>query len=80
MPTVLIVGQYRFFFYAGDRGEPPHVHVERGDMISKFWLDPPRLERSGGFGRVEISRIQETVVEHQAKLLESWNDYFGSSD
>ena len=26
MPTVLRHGPYRFFFYSGDRDEPPHVH------------------------------------------------------
>jgi len=46
MPTVLRVGPYRFFFYAGDREEPPHVHVERDDNIAKFWLDPIRLKSS----------------------------------
>ena len=40
MPTVLRSGPYRLFFYAGDRDEPPHVHVERVDRIAKFWLDP----------------------------------------
>jgi len=33
MPTVLQIGPYRFFFYAGDRDEPPHVHVEREDRL-----------------------------------------------
>ena len=28
-PTVLRAGPYRFFFYSGDRLEPPHVPVER---------------------------------------------------
>lgn len=32
MPTVLRSGPYRFFFYAGDRDEPPHVHIERDDI------------------------------------------------
>ena len=44
MPTVLRVGSFRFFFYAGDGGEPPHIHVERDDCEAKFWLDPMRLE------------------------------------
>jgi hypothetical protein len=35
MPTVLRIGPYRFFFYAGDRDEPPHVHVERGKSLWK---------------------------------------------
>jgi hypothetical protein len=36
MPTVLRVGPFRFFFYAGDGNEPPHVHVEHGDAEAKF--------------------------------------------
>ena len=77
MPTVLRVGPYRFFFYAGDRDEPPHVHVEREDKIAKFWLDPIRLQKSGRLNRAEIARIQRIIGEHQAELLEAWNDYFG---
>ncbi|MCO6455665.1 MAG: DUF4160 domain-containing protein [Pirellulaceae bacterium] len=38
MPTVLRVGPYRFFFYAGDGDEPAHVHVERDDSEAKVWL------------------------------------------
>jgi len=76
MPTVLRVGPYRFFFYAGDRDEPPHVHVEREDKIAKFWLDPIRLQRSGGFSRREIGRIQKVLNAYQTKLLEVWNEYF----
>jgi hypothetical protein len=40
MPTILRHGPYRFFFYAGDADEPPHVHVERDDNKAKFWLAP----------------------------------------
>ncbi len=54
MPTVLHVEAYRLFFYASDRKEPAHIHVERDDSVAKFWLDPVRLERSGGFGRGRI--------------------------
>ncbi|GBD96400.1 MAG TPA: DUF4160 domain-containing protein [Nitrospirae bacterium] len=57
MPTVLKVRSYRFFFYAGDRDEPEHIHIESDDKIAKFWLDPVRLQSSGGFSRIEISKI-----------------------
>jgi hypothetical protein len=77
MPTVLRVGPYRFFFYASDRDEPPHIHVERDDNVAKFWLDPVRLQRSGGFSRVEINKIARIVTDHQTELLEAWNEYFG---
>jgi hypothetical protein len=76
MPTVLRVGPFRFFFYAGDGGEPPHVHVERDECEAKFWLDPVRLAHSRGFGRNEINRVGELVVEHREHLLESWNEFF----
>ena len=76
MPTVLRAGAYRFFFFASDRDEPPHVHVEREDRIAKFWLDPVRLQSSGGFSRVEISRIRSLVEEHRIGLMEAWDEYF----
>jgi len=78
MPTTLRVGPYRFFFYAGDRDEPPHVHVERDDKLAKFWLDPLRLQSNQGFARAELGRIQRLLSDHQQKLLEAWHDYFRS--
>jgi hypothetical protein len=77
MPTVKRIGPYRFFFYAGDRDEPVHVHVEREDKVAKFWLEPLRLQRSGGFSRVEMGRIQKLLNKHETELLEAWNAYFG---
>ena len=77
MPTIPRVGPYRFFFYSGDGGEPPHVHVVRDDDEAKFWLDPIRLERSRGFTRRELRDIELLVITHQQDLLEAWNDFFG---
>jgi hypothetical protein len=76
MPTVLRVGPFRFFFYAGDGGEPPHVHIERDDGEAKFWLDPVRLERSRGFSRKDLNRVNKLVEEHREQLLEAWNEFF----
>jgi len=76
MPTVFRTGPYRFFFYAGDRDEPPHIHIEQDEKIAKFWLDPIRLQSSGGFARTELGRIQKLVSAHQTELLEAWNEYF----
>jgi hypothetical protein len=76
MPTVLRSGPYRFFFYAGDVAEPPHIHVERDECKAKFWLDPVRLEGSRGFKRKEINRLRVLVDQHQQQLLESWHEFF----
>jgi hypothetical protein len=70
MPTVLRSGPFRFFFYAGDRDEPVHVHVERDEMIAKFWLDPVRLQSSGGFSRTDLGRIQRIIIEYHSLLME----------
>ena len=76
MPTILRVGPFRFFFYAGDRNEPPHVHLERDNCEAKFWLDPLRLEHSHGFIRKDINRLLELIEQHLTQLLESWNEFF----
>ena len=76
MPTIFRLGPYRFFFYAGDRDEPAHVHVERDEAQAKFWLAPIRLARSRGFGRKELNRIRKVIEQNQARLIESWNEFF----
>ena len=76
MPTVLRSGPYRLFFYAGDRDEPAHVHVERDDCEAKFWLDPVRLVRSYGFAPNEINKIDELINDNEQFLLERWNEFF----
>lgn len=76
MPAVLRVGPYRFFFYAGDGAEPPHVHVERDNSEAKFWLEPVRLERSGGFSASELRRVEKIVTDHHQQLMDSWHDFF----
>ena len=80
MPTVLRVGPYRFFFYAGDRDEPEDIHVERDDNVAKFWLDPVRLARSGGFGAAELQHLERLVIAHEQLFLRTWNEYFTITD
>jgi Domain of unknown function (DUF4160) len=77
MPTVLRIGAYRFFFVSLDRGEPPHIHVRRENMVAKFWLDPMALEHAGGFNRAELNTIAKLVQEHRERLLERWYEFFG---
>jgi hypothetical protein len=76
MPTVLRIGSYRFHFYANDRREPPHVHVERDDATAKFWLNPVRFQGGRGFRRREMNRLQGLVEAHEERLLRAWNEYF----
>ena len=76
MPTILRRGPYRFYFYSNDVGEPMRVHVERDGDVAKFWLDPVRLQRRGGFRPPEIIRISRLVEVHREQIVEAWNEYF----
>ncbi|MCE2465289.1 MAG: DUF4160 domain-containing protein [Dehalococcoidia bacterium] len=76
MPTVLREGAYRFFFYSGDRVEPSHVHVAHENRVAKFWLNPVRVQRSGGMRQAEIRRILSIIQENHILLLEAWGEYF----
>ncbi len=76
MPVILREGPYQFYFVAGDRGEPPHVHVRRDAGFAKFWLSPVALQHSGNFRGAEMRRIQRIVERNQAAFLEEWDDYF----
>jgi len=76
MPTIFFDGPYRFFFYAGDREEPIHIHVERDDSTAKFWIEPVRLQKSRGFRSSELTRIRKIIEENQALITELWDEYF----
>jgi hypothetical protein len=76
MPTVLRISGFRFFFYSLEGSEPPHIHVEHGDRVAKFWLDPINLAESHGFRVHEINRLRALVMEHRLDFLEAWNAHF----
>jgi hypothetical protein len=78
VPTILVVGPYRVYFYSHEPNEPPHVHVDRDDQSAKFWLDPVALAGNLGFGPVELRRVHRLVAENRNVLLEKWHERFPS--
>lgn len=77
-PTVLRIGRYRFFFFSNEGFEPAHVHVQSGPSLAKFWLGSVELSSSTGFAPHDLTELHALVVEHRDKLLEAWNEFFGS--
>ena len=65
IPTVLRIYGFWFFFYSLEGSEPAHVHVEHGDNVAKFWLEPVSLAESHGFRMHEINRLRALVIEHR---------------
>ena len=78
MPTILRIGAYRFFFYANETGEPPHIHVQRESMLAKFWLNPVLLSSSVGFPSQELNKLQGLVEANEIIFVEAWNEFFSS--
>ncbi len=76
VPTPLRIGPYRFFFYANDREEPSHVHVQRDRHTAKFWIDPVMIDRSARFRPDELLAIQKIIKQNKIKLLKAWHEYF----
>jgi hypothetical protein len=75
MPTILRIGSYRFFFYSNEKGEPPHVHVQRERFLAKFWLNPVTLASSKHFSSHELRIIQKYVNENRQIFMEAWNEH-----
>jgi hypothetical protein len=77
MPTVLRIEGCRFFFYSLEGTEPPHIHIERGDDVAKYWLNPVSLVHSRGFRAHELNRLRALVIKYRLTLMEAWNVHFG---
>ncbi len=78
MPTVLRIGPYRFFFYSNESSEPPHIHIQQGRKLAKFWLEPVSFVKSIRFHSQELRKLEELVIENQVTILEAWNEHFHS--
>jgi len=76
VPTVARIGPYRFFFFSNEGLEPYHIHIQGGDALAKFWLDPVELSSSTGFAAHELRRLQALVEERRVEFEDAWNDFF----
>jgi len=54
------------------------MHVDRDDQTAKFWLKPVALARNLGFNARELGRIEGVLLENEDRLVEAWNEYFGT--
>ena len=80
MPTILLLRGFRFFFFSGEGSEPPHIHVEHGDKVKKYWLNPVELNWSEGFRGHELTKLRALVIERRTIFLEKWHEYFADKD
>ncbi|MBI2606266.1 MAG: DUF4160 domain-containing protein [Deltaproteobacteria bacterium] len=76
MPTILTENGYRLFFYANERTEPPHVHVDYQGARAKFWIQPVCLARNLGMTAAQLSKAEDLVLKHEKLIREKWDEFF----
>jgi len=69
MPTVLILRGFRFFFFSGEGSEPPHIHIEHGDKVAKYWLSPLELAESEGFRSHELTKLSQGLGDGASDVV-----------
>ena len=77
MPVVLRIRGFKFYFYANEGSEPPHIHVDKGGATAKLWLSPMRWEHTYGFSPAQQRTIAQITQQHEPELIAKWNAFFG---
>jgi hypothetical protein len=77
VPTIARIGPYRFYFFADEGREPPHVHVQRERGKAKFWLEPVEFVRGKHLSPHELRIIEREVAQNRERFLEAWHAFFG---
>jgi hypothetical protein len=79
MPTILLMLGWRFYFYANERDEPPHVHCRKGGAEAKYWIDTDNFEvfEAHAFGMKPADKriVRRIILEHFDYIINQWNDF-----
>ena len=78
MPTILVVDGFRFYFFANENLEPPHVHVQFQSAVAKFWIDPVALASNKGMKPSELKKAGNLVRANSNLMKEKWDEFFGN--
>lgn len=79
MPTILVIMGWRFFFYANEANEPPHIHCQKGDAEVKYWLLEETFEaiESHAYGMTPADRrtVRRIIFQHFDYILSQWYEF-----
>ena len=80
MPTVLLIAGWRLYFWSNENSEPMHIHVEKGDMECKFWIDEVNFEITLAleFNLTPAARrdVKKIIFEHFDYIVAEWYRHF----
>jgi len=78
MPTILTENGFRLYFFANERNEPPHIHVQYHAAVAKFWIKPVAVAKNMGMNASELRKAGKIVSKHEKLIEEKWNEFFSS--
>ena len=80
MPTVFCESGFRFFFYSNECSprEPVHVHVEKGGVEAKLWLNTAiEVAYNDGYNARTVRKLCGIVEANRSLIERTWNEFFG---
>lgn len=76
MPVIHRHHGFRFYFYADEGHEPPHIHVSKGGARGKWWLEPMERVYAEGFSPRQLRMIEDVIAEQRSSFVEAWHGFF----
>jgi hypothetical protein len=74
MPTLLLQGGFKFFFYANEH-EPKHIHVQKAGEFVKIELVTLRVVNNYMKPK-DLKKALLIVEENQGDFERKWDEYF----
>ena len=80
MPVVFREREFRIFSYSneGTPREPVHIHVEKDNVETKFWLNPDvRVAYNDGYNARALRQLMAIVEGNRVRIERAWDEFFG---
>ncbi|MBI5218128.1 MAG: DUF4160 domain-containing protein [Bacteroidia bacterium] len=76
MPTIFIIGKYRFFFNSREETRI-HVHITTSNGTAKFWLEPIiSMTDFYNLSSKELKEIQTIIENKSDEIISQWKKHF----
>lgn len=75
MPTFRRLRGFRFYVYAQEGSEPPHVHIDKGSGTMKVWLADLLVASNERLKPAEIRAALQLAHQYHIFLMETWNAF-----
>lgn len=80
MPTILYIHGWRIFFYSNEGNEPIHVHAEKGEMETKYWIleNEVEIREAFSYNMTAAAKRELKIIIYQNfdVIVSAWYKHF----